>query len=92
MSLSRASDVCKQHGKKTISGDDVIQAISNLGFDEYIEPLQVYLSKYRQVRRHSQFCSIRILDLYIYEMTLTIPPFTFILTLKMLKYLLRAMS
>lgn len=51
----RASDVCKQHGKKTISGDDVIQAISNLGFDEYVEPLKAYLSKYRQVRQIPYF-------------------------------------
>lgn len=33
----------------------MIQAISNLGFDEYVEPLKAYLSKYRQVRQVPRF-------------------------------------
>jgi nuclear transcription Y subunit beta len=43
-----ASDICKKLDKKTITGDEIIQALRNLGFDEYVEPLQIYLTKYRQ--------------------------------------------
>jgi nuclear transcription Y subunit beta len=46
----RASDICKKKDKKTIGGEDVITALRSLGFDDYIEPLKLYLEKYRQVR------------------------------------------
>jgi nuclear transcription Y subunit beta len=48
----RASDICKKSDKKTIGGDDILEALKNLGFDEYLSPLRIYLSKYRQVRFH----------------------------------------
>lgn len=51
--ILRASDICKKLDKKTIGGDDVIQALRNLGFDEYVAPLQLYLEKYRGVRQIS---------------------------------------
>ncbi|OTF78995.1 nuclear transcription factor Y-box subunit beta-like protein [Euroglyphus maynei] len=44
---SEASDRCKQEKRKTINGDDILFAMSVLGFDNYIEPLQLYLMKYR---------------------------------------------
>ena len=37
-------------GRRSISGDDIIEALRNLGFDNYIKPLQVYLAKLREVR------------------------------------------
>eukprot|EP00968_Pinguiococcus_pyrenoidosus_P019424 scaffold2114_cov253-Pinguiococcus_pyrenoidosus.AAC.19 len=46
---SEASDKCQQEKRKTINGDDLIWAMSTLGFDNYVEPLKVYLSKYREV-------------------------------------------
>ena len=45
---SEASDKCQQEKRKTINGDDVIYAMTTLGFDNYVEPLRVYLSKYRE--------------------------------------------
>lgn len=42
---SEASDKCQQEKRKTINGDDVLWAMATLGFDDYIEPLQLYLHK-----------------------------------------------
>ena len=49
-SLRRASDKCQREKRKTINGDDLLWAMQTLGFEEYIEPLKVYLAKYREVR------------------------------------------
>jgi nuclear transcription Y subunit beta len=44
---SEASDKCLQEKRKTINGDDLLWAMSTLGFDKYVEPLKEYLRKYR---------------------------------------------
>ena len=44
----QASDKCQAEKRKTINGDDLLWAMSTLGFDKYIEPLKLYLSKYRE--------------------------------------------
>ena len=36
---SEASDKCQQEKRKTINGDDLLWAMSTLGFDKYVEPL-----------------------------------------------------
>ncbi|EDV22398.1 uncharacterized protein TRIADDRAFT_28921, partial [Trichoplax adhaerens] len=46
---SEASDRCQQEKRKTINGEDILFAMSSLGFDNYIEPLKMYLTKYREV-------------------------------------------
>lgn len=46
---SEASDRCFQEKRKTINGEDILYAMSNLGFDNYVEPLKLYLQKYREV-------------------------------------------
>lgn len=33
----RASDKCQREKRKTVNGDDLIWAMTTLGFDEYIE-------------------------------------------------------
>lgn len=48
---SEASDKCMQEKRKTINGDDLLWAMSTLGFDKYVEPLKLYLSKYREAVR-----------------------------------------
>ena len=48
---SEASDKCLQEKRKTINGDDLLWAMSTLGFDKYVEPLKVYLAKYREAVR-----------------------------------------
>lgn len=44
-----ASDKCQREKRKTINGDDIIWAITTLGFEEYVEPLKCYLQKYRDI-------------------------------------------
>uniref|UniRef100_A0ACD5T9L5 Uncharacterized protein n=1 Tax=Avena sativa TaxID=4498 RepID=A0ACD5T9L5_AVESA len=49
---SEASDKCQREKRKTINGDDLLWAMATLGFEEYIEPLKVYLQKFREVRTY----------------------------------------
>ncbi|XP_021724453.1 nuclear transcription factor Y subunit B-3 [Chenopodium quinoa] len=44
-----ASDKCQREKRKTINGDDLLWAMTTLGFEEYVEPLKVYLHKYREL-------------------------------------------
>ncbi|XP_043696631.1 nuclear transcription factor Y subunit B-3-like [Telopea speciosissima] len=43
-----ASDKCQREKRKTINGDDLLWAMTTLGFENYSEPLKVYLNKYRE--------------------------------------------
>jgi len=45
---SEASERCQQEKRKTINGEDILFAMTTLGFDNYVEPLKVYLTKYRE--------------------------------------------
>lgn len=47
--MSRASDKCQREKRKTINGDDLLWAMATLGFEDYIEPLKIYLTRYREV-------------------------------------------
>jgi hypothetical protein len=53
-----ASDRCQTEKRKTINGDDLLYAMSTLGFERYVEPLTVYLKKYREVSRSSRGVSV----------------------------------
>ncbi|XAR68253.1 hypothetical protein NMG60_11003322 [Bertholletia excelsa] len=44
-----ASDKCQKEKRKTINGDDLLWAMTTLGFEEYVEPLKIYLAKYREM-------------------------------------------
>ncbi|PON64332.1 Nuclear transcription factor Y subunit B [Trema orientale] len=46
---SEASDKCQKEKRKTINGDDLLWAMATLGFEDYIEPLKAYLSRYREL-------------------------------------------
>jgi len=46
---SEASDRCQQEKRKTVNGEDILWAMQSLGFDNYCEPLKIYLNKYREV-------------------------------------------
>ena len=62
--LCRASDKCQREKRKTINGDDLLWAMSTLGFEDYIEPLKLYLHKYREVRRRRRLacgCSVNLM-------------------------------
>ncbi|KAK8979333.1 hypothetical protein V6N11_000482 [Hibiscus sabdariffa] len=45
---SEASDKCQKEKRKTINGDDLLWAMATLGFEDYIEPLKLYLARYRE--------------------------------------------
>lgn len=42
-----ANERCQREQRKTITAEDVLWAMSKLGFDDYIEPLTLYLHRYR---------------------------------------------
>ncbi len=64
---SEASDRCQTEKRKTINGDffvwpnnsrlaynlgdDLVWAMGTLGFDDYVNPLKTYLTKYRQAAK-----------------------------------------
>ncbi|XP_023024680.1 nuclear factor Y-box B isoform X1 [Leptinotarsa decemlineata] len=48
---SEASDRCHMEKRKTINGEDILVAMSSLGFDNYVEPLKIYLQKYREAAK-----------------------------------------
>lgn len=50
---SEASEKCSLEKRKTINGDDVLAALSNLGFDHYNLILRNYLLKYRESQTNS---------------------------------------
>lgn len=50
---SEASDKCSSEKRKTINGDDILWAMQSLGFDEYLEPLKLFLQRYRNSERAS---------------------------------------
>lgn len=45
---SEASDRCHQEKRKTINGEDILWAMNALGFENYVEPLKIYLQKFRE--------------------------------------------
>lgn len=45
---SEASDKCQREKRKTINGEDLLWALGTLGFEEYVEPLKLFLQKHRE--------------------------------------------
>ncbi|PPS01092.1 hypothetical protein GOBAR_AA19569 [Gossypium barbadense] len=41
-----ASDKCQREKRKTINGDDLLWAMTTLGFENYVGPLKVYLNNH----------------------------------------------
>ena len=52
---SEASERCYLEKRKTINGEDILFAMTTLGFDNYVEPLKIYLQKYREVNHHGEY-------------------------------------
>lgn len=48
---SEASDRCHMEKRKTINGEDILFAMTTLGFDNYVDPLKLYLQKYREATK-----------------------------------------
>ncbi|KAA6415395.1 MAG: CCAAT-binding factor complex subunit [Lasallia pustulata] len=47
---SEASEKCQQEKRKTVNGEDILYAMTSLGFENYAEALKIYLSKYRETQ------------------------------------------
>lgn len=60
----RASEKCQKEKRKTINGDDLLWAMATLGFEDYIEPLKVYLARYREVISLSCFFLIWLMYVF----------------------------
>ena len=46
---SIASEKCQQEKRKTVNGEDILFAMTSLGFENYADALKIYLIKYREV-------------------------------------------
>uniref|UniRef100_A0A1D1ZBC2 Nuclear transcription factor Y subunit B-3 n=1 Tax=Anthurium amnicola TaxID=1678845 RepID=A0A1D1ZBC2_9ARAE len=44
-----ASDKCQREKRKTVNGDDLLWAMSTLGFEDYVDPLKAYLQRFREL-------------------------------------------
>jgi len=49
-----AAEKCQHEKRKTVNGEDILFAMTSLGFENYGEALKIYLSRYRDV---CPFCS-----------------------------------
>jgi len=47
---SEASEKCHQEKRKTVNGEDILFAMTSLGFENYAEALKIYLAKYRETQ------------------------------------------
>ncbi|XVF70897.1 hypothetical protein PTKIN_Ptkin11bG0199100 [Pterospermum kingtungense] len=43
-----ANERCQREQRKTITAEDVLWAMGKLGFDDYVEPLTIFLNRYRE--------------------------------------------
>uniref|UniRef100_A0A1B6DQN6 Nuclear transcription factor Y subunit beta n=1 Tax=Clastoptera arizonana TaxID=38151 RepID=A0A1B6DQN6_9HEMI len=59
---SEASDRCHMEKRKTINGEDILYAMLTLGFDNYVDPLKIYLQKYREATKGDK--SISTAEIY----------------------------
>ncbi|BFG29884.1 hypothetical protein CerSpe_161580 [Prunus speciosa] len=57
-----ASDKCQREKRKTINGDDLLWAMTTLGFEEYVEPLKVYLQRFREMEGEKSSVAARDKD------------------------------
>ena len=51
---SEASEICSNAKRSTIQGDDIIQAMNKLGFDQYTWLTKYYMLKYKEVLKEEQ--------------------------------------
>ena len=49
LNLETASEKCQQEKRKTVNGEDILFAMTSLGFENYGEALKIYLARYREV-------------------------------------------
>ncbi|KAE8814234.1 hypothetical protein D1007_08286 [Hordeum vulgare] len=62
---SEASDKCMKEKRKTINGDDLIWSMGTLGFEDYVQPLKLYLKLYREAIAAGDMCAICQEKMYV---------------------------
>ncbi|KAE8778973.1 CCAAT-binding transcription factor A [Hordeum vulgare] len=62
---SEASDKCMKEKRKTINDDDLIWSMGTLGFEDYVEPLKLYLKLYREAIAAGDMCAISPEKMYV---------------------------
>jgi histone H3/H4 len=55
-----ANERCQREQRKTITAEDVLWAMSRLGFDDYVDPLSVYLHRFREFEGEARGGSLGI--------------------------------
>jgi len=69
LTFETASEKCQQEKRKTVNGEDILFAMTSLGFENYGEALKIYLARYREVSFALRFVSrlvfFVVLDLLI---------------------------
>jgi len=53
---SEAAEKCQMEKRKTIGGEDILYAMSMLGFENYEQTLKIHLAKLRQVCAFQIIC------------------------------------
>lgn len=48
---SEAAERCQTEKRKTINGEDILFAMNTLGFENYVEPLKIFLVKFREASK-----------------------------------------
>ncbi|KAL7067364.1 hypothetical protein ACR3K2_21390 [Cryptosporidium serpentis] len=56
---SKAGELCSLNKRKVLSGDDIIKALSECGFGNYVEALDTYLAFWRGSKSKNQHSGIR---------------------------------
>lgn len=72
---SEAAERCQAEKRKTIGGEDILHALSQLGFEDYAETLKIHLAKLRLVSCHSNHLPSFSLQQHLRVADLCICPF-----------------
>ncbi|CAL0314819.1 unnamed protein product [Lupinus luteus] len=59
---AEANDRCQREQRKTVTAEDLLFAMEKLGFDDYVEPLSLYLQRYRENEAEPIAAAARIVN------------------------------
>ena len=62
---SEAAEKCQLEKRKTIGGEDILNAMRSLGFEDYAETLKVHLAKLRDVCIYISFFFSTCFNIYL---------------------------
>uniref|UniRef100_A0A803QCN5 Transcription factor CBF/NF-Y/archaeal histone domain-containing protein n=1 Tax=Cannabis sativa TaxID=3483 RepID=A0A803QCN5_CANSA len=60
-----ANDRCQREQRKTVTAEDVLWAMAKLGFDDYVEPLTLFLTRHRESETDRSSSSLRPEPAYV---------------------------